>query len=133
MASLRIAHEGSDGVKLTRVILQGSTEAKGKFFCPVGVKLDGRKTHEVQCIKIEPSEEEKNGCNGHADFCRLPFDKAAFAGSHNAGTGMASRPLDCFFSNQDLSIREQLDLGIRFFDIDVIYRFSNAFAFCDLV
>ncbi len=61
-------------------------------------------------------------CNGSPRFCALRFDEFTFGGTHNSGTGEASRQLNCFFKNQDLDIREQLDLGIRFFDLDVIHR-----------
>ena len=65
-------------------------------------------------------------CNGSPRFCHLHFDEFTFTGTHNSGTREASRNLNCFFKNQDLSIREQLDLGIRFFDLDIIYRCNVA-------
>ena len=38
-------------------------------------------------------------------------------------------PLDCALKNHDLSVREQLDLGLRFLDFDVIY--STSIGGCD--
>ena len=122
--NVHLIHSGSDGLKLARVTLFDSVPTKIKFECPVGVKLDNSETFVAECIGIPVNDAPV--CNGHTDFCSLPFDRATFGGSHNAGTGLAKRPLDCFFKNQDLNIMEQLDLGIRFFDIDVIYRWGKA-------
>ena len=66
-----------------------------------------------------------SSCNGSPAFCALPYNETTFPGSHNAGTGEESRNLDCAFKNHDLDIWEQLDLGIRFFDFDIIYRYNN--------
>ena len=80
-------------------------------------------------------------CNGSPEFCGLRcrgvddisqyfhnifttllrFDQFLFAGSHNSGTGQAKGSFQCAFKNQDLDITEQLEFGIRFFDIDVIF------------
>jgi len=30
-------------------------------------------------------------CNGHKDFCELPFNKFTFLGSHNSGTGQVTK------------------------------------------
>ena len=68
-------------------------------------------------------------CNGHTAFCGLAFNETTFAGSHNAGTGEQSRQLDCAFRNHDLDIHEQLDLGMRFFDFDIIVSENNFY--CD--
>ena len=68
-------------------------------------------------------------CNGDVNLCSLKFNQVTFAGSHNAGSGFCG-PLrslggglniPCFSRNQDLSFAEQLDFGIRFFDVDLCY------------
>ena len=68
-------------------------------------------------------------CNGLPDLCGLKFDQVTLPGTHNAGAGFDG-PLrqcsggefsDCLFRNQGLNFKEQLELGIRFFDIDTCY------------
>ena len=79
-------------------------------------------------------------CNGNEDLCSLKFNQVTFAGTHNSGSGFCGplRSLSgrfnvpCFSRNQDLSFTEQLQYGIRSFDIDLCYieqasaRFSPA-------
>lgn len=95
-----------------------------KVRCPVSVKLDGDESRDLHCLPDpgDPANDLGQRCNGHVDFCRMRFDEFTFPGTHNAGTGQGSRLADCFFKNQDLDIKEQLDFGIRFFDLDVVYR-----------
>ena len=56
----------------------------------------------------------------------MRFNEFTFPGAHNAGTGQMDYPnLRCFYKNQDLNVREMLDFGIRFFDLDVIYSLAG--------
>ena len=50
-----------------------------------------------------------------------------FAGAHNAGTGMADQvdPVACFVKNNDLSVTEMLDFGIRHLDFDIKLHSDN--------
>lgn len=65
-------------------------------------------------------------CNGMAELCRLPFNQVTFPGSHNAGAGFAGPLKDCsgndldrcIIRNQGRSFTDQLQLGVRFFNID---------------
>ena len=56
------------------------------------------------------------------EFCDIPFNEFTFPGAHNSGTGQMDDPnFPCLYKNQDLTVREQLDFGIRFLDLDIIY------------
>ena len=83
-------------------------------------------------------------CNGNENLCSLRFNQVTFPGTHNAGSGFCgplrslsgALNIPCFTRNQDLSFTEQLQLGIRFFDIDLCYLeqvsdgFSPAGRYC---
>ena len=75
------------------------------------------------CIKMTKYQSNKDDlvCNGRTEFCKLNFQQFLFPGSHNSGTGQKTGSFKCAFKNQDLDIVEQLEFGIRFFDIDVIF------------
>jgi len=70
------------------------------------------------------------GCNGKESYCKLPFDQATFAGTHNSaagfngvlkyGSGIAA--VSCWYRCQDISITYQMRFGIRFFDLDLCYH-----------
>ena len=68
-------------------------------------------------------------CNGLSDLCDLRIDQATFPGSHNSGSGFDGilkywsgiLALSCFYRNQDKSFSEQLEFGIRYFDVDTCY------------
>ena len=72
-------------------------------------------------------------CNGMAEFCDLKINHVTFAGTHNSGAGfdgilyyhtaigMSFPAMSCWYRNQGQSITQQLDNGIRYFDIDTCY------------
>ena len=70
---------------------------------------------------------EPSSCNLSPDLCSLRFNQVSLAGSHNSGSGFdgslrrcdGRAENDCIWRNQDLSITAQLDLGIRFLEIDL--------------
>lgn len=57
-------------------------------------------------------------CNGREDLCDRPLDEVAFVMSHNA---MAASELGWISANQDLSLRAQLDMGVRGLMLDWWY------------
>ena len=57
-------------------------------------------------------------CNGEAALCDRPFDRTVLPATHNA---MSAQALGWQFPNQQLSIPDQLRLGIRGFLIDTYY------------
>jgi hypothetical protein len=57
-------------------------------------------------------------CNGEAALCDRPFDRTVLPATHNA---MSARALGWQLPNQQLSIPDQLRLGIRGFLIDTYY------------
>lgn len=119
-----LKHKGNDGGHIFNFVLSGSFPSKVQQTCLVNEKLDGRSEKTVTCI-LERRFSEGSECNGHSSFCTLSFDQFTFAGSHNAGTGMGSagtRAFNCALKNHDLTITEQLDLGLRFLDFDVIFN-----------
>ena len=69
-------------------------------------------------------------CNGLADLCDLRVDQVTLPGSHNAGSGFDGllyhsydgAASSCWFRNHGDSFREQLQFGIRYFDIDTCCR-----------
>jgi hypothetical protein len=56
-------------------------------------------------------------CNGYVSLCERPFDEVTFAGAHNA-MGSAADPR-WLFPNQDGSIPDLLQRGVRAFMVDV--------------
>ena len=90
-------------------------------------RLDYEQRHTSRCQLdiLHDTSEDDIVCNGRAEFCKLRFDQFLFLGSHNSGTGQKNGSFRCAFKNQDLDILEQLEFGIRFFDVDII--FSHAF------
>ncbi|XP_057314321.1 uncharacterized protein LOC130655570 [Hydractinia symbiolongicarpus] len=68
-------------------------------------------------------------CNGFEELCDLNIMQVTLAGTHNSGAGFDShlnyhsflgkiKAVSCWYRNQDKSFYGQLDLGIRYFDID---------------
>ena len=72
-------------------------------------------------------------CNGMAEFCDLKINQATFAGTHNSGPGFDGilyyhtklgveiPAFSCWYRNQGRSITQQLDHGIRYFDLDTCF------------
>ncbi|GFR64941.1 PI-PLC X-box domain-containing protein [Elysia marginata] len=62
-------------------------------------------------------------CNGDRRLCHLRLDQVTLPGLHNAGSGFDGGfgLADCFVRNHAKSILEQLNLGIRYLDIDSSY------------
>ena len=73
-------------------------------------------------------------CNGAASFCDLPLTKAAFATTHNSGAFKLDIPelvkedipgvnvndaLKCYYENHDMDFVQQLNFGIRGFNLDL--------------
>ena len=73
-------------------------------------------------------------CNGLEDLCHLRLDQITMPGSHNSGSGFDGRLhysngivcSSCFYRNQGKSFSEQLEFGIRYFDIDTCYHNNEA-------
>ena len=87
----------------------------------MGQKLDFNEHFQTYCQPGHGNFEEY-ACNGRTEFCDIPFNQFTFPGAHNAGTGQKDDPnFSCFYKNHDLNVREQLDFGLRFLDLDVIY------------
>ena len=148
--SIVLQHEGSNAGRLDWVRLH-SWDNWRDWRCEVGVRLDYSQSHTATCTEVwqpgpspgsspgpspgpspgtspgssSPSPSPPELCNGRAEFCQLGFDQFLFPGSHNAGTGQTEGSFACAFKNQDLNIEEQLELGIRFFDIDIIFSHSR--------
>lgn len=57
-------------------------------------------------------------CNGHTELCDLAYDEVTFAATHNS---MATSSGGWLFPSQDVSMRQQLDDGIRAMLIDTRY------------
>jgi hypothetical protein len=72
----------------------------------------------VVVIVVTPDTNRVRACNGHAELCDRPYDKVAQAATHNA---MSSPDVVQIWPEQDLTIGQQLDLGIRTLLIDVHY------------
>ncbi|CAE7218801.1 unnamed protein product [Symbiodinium sp. CCMP2592] len=75
-----------------------------------------------------------SACNGNSGFCDLPLTQVTFAATHNAGAFSLDIPdlidanvpgvdvndaLKCVYENHDKNFREQLDFGIRAFNLDL--------------
>ena len=89
----------------------------------MGQKLDNSENYIATCQKSKHQTYEEEACNGRKQFCEKKFNKFTFPGAHNAGTGQKDNPnFSCFYKNHDLNVREQLDFGLRFLDLDVIYN-----------
>lgn len=95
-------------------------------FLQVRRKLDNSEHYTASCQPEKNVEYEEGGCNGRVGFCNIKINQFTFPGAHNSGTGQKDDPnLPCFYKNQDMNVREQLDFGIRFLDLDVIYSQSG--------
>ena len=66
-------------------------------------------------------------CNGRQEYCELGFNQFTFPGSHSSGSGFdgplrscrtGAEQNGCIWQNQNRSIAEQLNLGIRFLTFD---------------
>ena len=58
------------------------------------------------------------------DLCSLQYNQITWPGTHNSGSGelmffSGEEALPCFYGNQDMDYTEQLEFGIRWFDIDL--------------
>ena len=125
---MKVQHSGSDGGRIRDIILWTSYRSLGlSFQCDVGIKLDNDDSTIVECNKTKatPYTYLNKTCNGYERFCKMNFNEFTFPGTHNSGTGMKSlspEKLECHFKNQDLTVTEMLDFGIRFFDFDTNYK-----------
>jgi len=118
---LTLLHTGSNSGRLEYIRLH-SWHTASSFLCPIDKSLDHTSSVTVMCEYQEhrTDQNQSNWCNGAEHFCTLQFNQFLFPGSHNAGTGQSDGFFKCAFKNHDLSITEQLDFGIRYFDIDTI-------------
>ena len=120
---LTLEHEGANAGMLDWIQIHSWHLAFG-FFCSIQTRLDYSSKHVTQC-QLQQTEQWANkqefGCNGRMEFCHLRFDQFLFPGTHNSGTGQSEGVYKCAYKNQDLDILEQLEFGIRFFDIDTIH------------
>ncbi len=66
----------------------------------------------------------ETACNGSAKLCSRPLNDVAFAATHNS-YGSVTLP-DFLFGQQDGTIADQLQFGIRGFLIDTYYGFPEA-------
>lgn len=62
-----------------------------------------------------PTVDRNDGCNGHVELCDRGYDEVAYAATHNS---MSSPDVVRVWPEQDETIREQLDGGIRALLID---------------
>ncbi|MEO6988274.1 MAG: hypothetical protein ABI239_06465 [Aquihabitans sp.] len=62
-----------------------------------------------------PAADNTDGCNGHVELCDRGYDEVAYAATHNS---MSSPDVVRVWPEQDETIREQLDGGIRALLID---------------
>ena len=122
---MTVQHSGNDGGRIKDIILLTSQHSLGlSFQCDIGKKLDHDQSTTAICNKNrnESNPDYDKTCNGNEKFCQIKFNEFMFPGTHNSGTGMRRSVLvDCHVKNHDLSIREMLDLGIRFFDFDTYF------------
>lgn len=126
--TIEARHSGGDGSIIQNITLYGSKYRGGTFHsCPIGVKLDHSETQKSTCEENSPHYVYYKSCNGDAKFCNLTLNEVTFAGAHNAGTGMADQvdPVACFVKNNDLSVTEMLDFGIRHLDFDIKLHSDN--------
>ena len=73
-------------------------------------------------------------CNGLEDLCDLRLDQITLPGSHNAGSGFDGKlyywsgaiAASCSYRNHGKSFSQQLEFGIRYFDIDTCYGKTEA-------
>jgi len=118
---MRLQHKGPNAGMLKWLKIHPWHSAV-EFYCEVGVRLDYTSSHASTCVLQGTESGQEAWCNGMGEFCQMRFDQFLFPGSHNSGTGQSLGSLPrCAFKNQDLNIVEQLEFGIRFFDLDVIY------------
>ena len=71
-------------------------------------------------------------CNGLEGLCRLDITQVTLAGSHNSGAGFDSHlryhdpaetlAISCFYRSQQHGIYTQLEMGIRYLDIDACWE-----------
>ena len=85
----------------------------------------------LRLVTLNPSK-----CLGMSTACNLPLDEITLLGAHNAGAGFDGLlmkhinnfpdiPMSLLWRNQRFSIYDQLDHGVRYFDIDLCYE-ANA-------
>ena len=120
---LSLIHSGSNGGKLDWIKVESWLQGVG-YFCKIRAKLDYYDSFLTTCEYFENeivTDSSLSLCNGRPEFCDLKIDQFLWPGSHNSGTGQQRGSLSCAFKNQDLNIVEQLEFGIRAFDLDVIF------------
>jgi hypothetical protein len=66
-------------------------------------------------------------CNGYPQLCDLPLDQVVFAGTHNSMS--AADTSGWLIPNQDRSVAQQLDDGIRLFKISTHYGTADSSGF----
>jgi len=125
---LRLRHEGPDAGRVEWVMLH-PWHTNQVYSCQIGARLDYTSHYDTHCTLYNSTPGDTSNylgfdCNGHQDFCWLRFDQALFPGTHNSGTGQREGLARCASKNQDMDIIQQLEFGIRFFDLDVIYSTS---------
>ena len=123
---MKVQHAGNDGGRIKDIILWTSQQKLGlSYKCDIQEKLDHDESTTVTCANTRSESDSNLGetCNGNVKFCQMKFNEFMFPGTHNSGTGLLRTVslLDCHTKNQDLSITEMLDFGIRFFDFDTKY------------
>ena len=117
-----LEHHGSDAGLLEWIRVH-SWDQNIFWNCPVNERLDHQENYRTRCTLrlLHQTHDHRTVCNGRPEFCDLRLDQFLFPGSHNSGTGQSSGSFQCAFKNQDLDIVEQLEFGIRFFDVDTIF------------
>lgn len=58
-------------------------------------------------------------CNGHIEYCSQPLNRHTFAATHNSFSVSSTSSLPGF-ANHFTGILEQLNGGVRAFDLDVV-------------
>jgi len=73
---------------------------------------------------VQPGPQNHKLCNGSAQLCDKAFDEVVFACTHNA-YNYPTEEANFFLPNQDQSIEQQLNDGIRAFMLDLHYADEN--------
>lgn len=126
--TLTITHNSHCSRKFGNVTLRGSLRnSPDEVVCQfLGQSLTRGRITAARCYQknvSNPDNTHNLACNGRSEFCNLKVGDFTFAGAHNSGTGQRKDPaFPCMYQNHDMNIREQLDFGLRFFDVDINYR-----------
>jgi len=78
----------------------------------------------ISCNSNEPAIETEVLCNGSTNLCSKKYNEVVFACTHNA-YNYPTEPANFILPNQNQSIQQQLNDGIRALMLDVYYADEN--------